>query len=123
MKRSVAALLMTAGVMLAAGASAQTMDKVVRVGVTFNRTFYFVDKGVQRGVAYDFGRLMEDKINEKLWEGFSKFSAADWVGRHTAVSEDEFKREPHRNKFTVLLGRTAHMSYHVGQATLARPKA
>jgi len=33
------------------------------------------------------------------------------------------KREPNRNKFTVLLGRTAHMSYHVGQAMLARPKA
>jgi DinB superfamily len=64
-----------------------------------------------------------DKINQKLWEGFSKFSPADWAGRHTAVSEEEFKREPNRSKFTVLLGRTAHMSYHVGQAMLARPKA
>ena len=43
--------------------------KVVRVGVTFNRTFYFVDKGVQRGVAYEYGRLMEDKINEKVGGG------------------------------------------------------
>jgi membrane-bound lytic murein transglycosylase MltF len=43
--------------------------KAVRVGVTFNRTFYFVDKGVQRGVAYEYGRLMEDKINEKLGGG------------------------------------------------------
>jgi len=43
--------------------------KLVRVGVTFNRTFYFVDKGVQRGIAYDYGRLMEDKINEKLKSG------------------------------------------------------
>src|SRR5882762_4273934 len=64
-----------------------------------------------------------DKINQKLWEGFSKFSPADWAGRHTAVSEEEFKREPNRSKFTVLLGRTAHMSYHVGQAMLARPTA
>src|ERR1700732_309841 len=63
------------------------------------------------------------KINEKLWEGFSKFSAADWAGRHTAASEEDFKREPNRSKFTVLLGRTAHMSYHVGQAMLARPEA
>jgi membrane-bound lytic murein transglycosylase MltF len=39
--------------------------RLVRVGVTFNRTFYFVDKGVQRGIAYEYGRLMEDKINEK----------------------------------------------------------
>ena len=64
-----------------------------------------------------------DMINRKLWEGFLKFSPADWAGRHTAVSEEEFKREPHRNKFTVVLGRTAHMSYHVGQAMLALPKA
>jgi membrane-bound lytic murein transglycosylase MltF len=40
--------------------------RVVRVGVTFNRTFYFVDQGVQRGVAYDFGRVLEERINAHL---------------------------------------------------------
>jgi membrane-bound lytic murein transglycosylase MltF len=43
--------------------------RLVRVGVTFNRTFYFVDKGVQRGIVYEYGRLMEDKINDKLDTG------------------------------------------------------
>jgi hypothetical protein len=43
--------------------------RLVRVGVPFNRTLYFVDKGVQRGVAYDYGRLLEDKINEKVGSG------------------------------------------------------
>ena len=43
--------------------------KVVRVGVIFSRTFYFVDRGVQRGVAYEYGRLMEERINEKLNNG------------------------------------------------------
>src|ERR1700719_1177430 len=81
------------------------------------------DKSVELTVTAQSLKSAWDKINEKLWEGFSKFSAADWVGRHTAVSEDEVKREQQRNKFMVLLGRTAHMSYHVGQATLARPKA
>ena len=81
------------------------------------------DRSVELTVTAQSLKSAWDKINQKLWEGFSKFSAADWAGRHTAVSEDEFKREPNRNKFTVLLGRTAHMSYHVGQATLARPKA
>jgi hypothetical protein len=38
------------------------------------------------------------------------------------VSDEDFEKEPHRNRFTVLLGRTAHLSYHVGQATLARLK-
>ena len=63
------------------------------------------------------------EIHQKLWEGFSKFSASDWGQRHTAVSEQDFEREPHRNRFAVLLGRTAHLAYHLGQATLARPKA
>jgi hypothetical protein len=39
------------------------------------------------------------------------------------VSEQDFEREPHRNRFGVLLGRTAHLTYHMGQAALARPKA
>jgi membrane-bound lytic murein transglycosylase MltF len=38
--------------------------RAVRVGVTFNRTFYFVDKGVQRGVSYDYGQLVEERLNE-----------------------------------------------------------
>ena len=81
------------------------------------------DRSIELTVTAHSLKSVWDKINERLWEGLSTFSAADWAGRHTAVSEDEFKREPNRNKFTVLLGRTAHMSYHVGQATLARPKA
>src|SRR5258708_14488676 len=81
------------------------------------------DRSVELTVTAKSLKSAWDKINENLWEGFSKFSAADWAGRHTAVSEDEFKREPNRNKFTLLLARTAHISYHVGQPTLARPKA
>jgi membrane-bound lytic murein transglycosylase MltF len=38
--------------------------RLVRIGVPFNRTFFFIDKGVQRGVAYDYGRLVEDRLNE-----------------------------------------------------------
>jgi ribose 1,5-bisphosphokinase PhnN len=62
------------------------------------------------------------EINQKLWEGIAKFSASDWAERHTAVSEQDFEREPHRNQFAVLLGRTAHLAYHVGQAALAQRK-
>ena len=40
--------------------------RVVRVGVTANRTFYFVDKGMQRGAAYEMGMAFEDYLNKKL---------------------------------------------------------
>ena len=45
--------------------------RVVRIGVTFNRTFYFVDKGVQRGIAYEYGQLMEARLNKHFRTGIS----------------------------------------------------
>jgi hypothetical protein len=81
------------------------------------------DRSVQLTVSGQSLKAAWQEINQKLWESFSRFSAADWAQRHTAVSEEDFEREPHRNRFTVLLGRTTHLAYHLGQATLARPKA
>ena len=43
--------------------------RVVRIGVTFNRTFYFVDKGVQRGIAYEYGQRMEERLNKHFRTG------------------------------------------------------
>ncbi len=40
--------------------------RIIRVGVAANRTFYFVDKGVQRGMAYEMGVAFEDFLNKKL---------------------------------------------------------
>jgi ribose 1,5-bisphosphokinase PhnN len=43
----------------------------------------------------------------------------DWVQRHSAVSEEDFAKDASRNRFAVLLSRTNHLSYHLGQAVLA----
>lgn len=40
--------------------------RLIRVGVAANRTFYFVDKGVQRGAAYEMGVAFEEALNKKL---------------------------------------------------------
>jgi len=81
------------------------------------------DKSVQLTVSAQSLKAAWQEINQNLWEGFAKFSPSDWAQRHTAVSEQDFEREPHRNRFTVLLGRTVHLAYHVGQAALARLNA
>lgn len=60
-----------------------------------------------------------DEVNESLWTSFTKLSPAEWLQKHTSVSEEDFAREPHRNRFTILLGRTSHLAYHYGQAKLA----
>jgi hypothetical protein len=62
------------------------------------------------------------EVNDALWKTFSNLSPSDWTQRHIAVSEEDFKLEPHRNRFTVLLGRTAHLVYHFGQAKLAQQR-
>ena len=37
--------------------------RLIRVGVTFNRTHYFIDKGEQRGLTYESVKLFEDDLN------------------------------------------------------------
>jgi membrane-bound lytic murein transglycosylase MltF len=43
--------------------------RMIRAGVTFNRTHYFIDKGEQRGMAYESLRSFEDQINKALKTG------------------------------------------------------
>ena len=57
-------------------------------------------------------------VNAELWKGFEKMSSSDWVQRHSAVSEEDFAKDASRNRFSVLLNRTNHLSYHLGQAVL-----
>jgi hypothetical protein len=57
-------------------------------------------------------------VNSELSEGFEKMSWPDWLQRHTAVSEEDFAKDASRNRFAILLSRTNHLSYHLGQAVL-----
>ena len=57
-------------------------------------------------------------VNARLGEGFEKMSWPDWLARHTAVSEEDFVKDPSRNRFAILLSRTNHLAYHLGQAVL-----
>jgi membrane-bound lytic murein transglycosylase MltF len=40
--------------------------RVIRVLTVYSKTFYFVDKGVQRGITYDVFHLFETDLNKKL---------------------------------------------------------
>ena len=42
-----------------------------------------------------------------------------WAQRHTSVSEADFQINPTRNRLSILLNRTNHLSYHLGQIVLA----
>ncbi len=38
----------------------------IRIATAYNRTLYFIDKGVQRGAAYESFKLFESELNKKL---------------------------------------------------------
>ena len=57
-------------------------------------------------------------IVKKLDQTFKSMSEADWHGRHMAVSEEDFKKEPQRNKLNVMLSRVTHKASHLGQVAM-----
>ena len=63
-------------------------------------------------------KIIWQETSQILWTGFSKLSVADWLQKHGAVSAEDFVKEPHRNRFAILIGRTNHMSHHLGQLAL-----
>lgn len=58
------------------------------------------------------------EVNARLFEGFASLSAADWLKKHAAVAEEDFVKEPLRNRLAILLSRTNHLAYHLGQTAL-----
>ena len=65
-------------------------------------------------------RLAWNIVNAKLRKGFETMSWSEWLQKHSAVSEEDFAKDASRNRFAILLSRTNHLSYHLGQAVLAR---
>jgi hypothetical protein len=54
-------------------------------------------------------------VNSVLASHFNKLNPDEWLQKHTAISDEDFAKEPHRNRLSVLLNRTNHLSYHYGQ--------
>ena len=55
-----------------------------------------------------------------LKQKFDNLQPADWFEKHTAVSDEDFAKEPHRNKLNIILTRTTHLTYHTGQLVLLK---
>lgn len=59
-------------------------------------------------------------VHNHLDEKFASLSEEQWFQRHNSVSEEDFAKEPHRNKLNVLIGRANHIGYHLGQLILLK---
>ena len=61
-----------------------------------------------------------NSVNGELWRGFEGMSWSDSLQRHSTVTPEDFAKDTSRNRFAILLSRTNHLSYHLGQAVLGR---
>jgi uncharacterized damage-inducible protein DinB len=60
------------------------------------------------------------EVNKKLTAAFAEFTLQDWLKKHAAVSNEDFAKDPSRNRLAIVMNRTNHASYHSGQARLAK---
>ncbi len=73
------------------------------------------DKSGQTMPSIDELKNYWKEINAALTKKFNAMQPQKWFEKHTVVSAEDFAKEPYRNKLNVLLNRTAHQSYHLGQ--------
>jgi hypothetical protein len=76
---------------------------------------------IERPSVAEVRRVWADLLGV-LRENFEQLSPNDWFDKHTAVSDEDFENEPLRNRIAVLISRTNHVNYHLGQLTLLKSK-
>jgi hypothetical protein len=73
------------------------------------------DKAIAKIPASSKLRQFWNKVNTTLAEHFSRTTPEAWLQKHASVSEEDFAKEPHRNKLNLVINRTNHLSTHLGQ--------
>jgi hypothetical protein len=59
-----------------------------------------------------------NEVNSRLLAGFESLSPTQWLEKHSSVSDEDFAKDPSRNRFAILLSRTSHIAFQVGQTAL-----
>jgi uncharacterized damage-inducible protein DinB len=86
-------------------------------------TIYHHERGTNQSGHLSKAELLNKwiVIVSELDRAFKRMSEKEWHARHMAVSEEDFKKEPHRNKLNVMLSRVTHKASHLGQMAM-QPK-
>ena len=73
-------------------------------------------------VAPEAVRRAWSEVNARLTVAMAALPPEEWLKKHNAVSDEDFAKEPLRNRLSVLQTRTTHAGFHAGQITLALTK-
>ncbi len=78
------------------------------------------DKKSAEIISANLLRKYWSEINAMLTNHFNNMQAENWFEKHTSVSAEDFAKEPHRNKLNIIISRTNHLAYHLGQMALLK---
>jgi len=78
------------------------------------------DRGVEISATVSDLSSFWRAVNQRLEDGMALLTPEQWVGRHRNVSEEDFAKNSSRNCMSVVLNRTNHAGYHLGQLMLWR---
>ena len=70
--------------------------------------------GLEKPSIKDLRNYWND-VNKEMQKQFGQFAVDEWLQKHTVISAEDFSKEPHRNRLNVLISRTNHLAYHLGQ--------
>lgn len=65
-------------------------------------------------------RAKWEEVHTALNRKIDNLQPEEWFQKHTVVSAEDFAKEPHRNKLNIVITRTNHLSYHLGQFILIK---
>jgi hypothetical protein len=65
-------------------------------------------------------RAWWSEVNTTLNNRIVTLTFEQWFERHTAVSDGDFQKEPHRNRLNIIINRTNHLAWHYGQLLLVK---
>ncbi len=68
-------------------------------------------------------RAYWNSVHNELKDLFANLPAEEWFKRHNSMTDEDFEKDPSRNKLSVLLNRASHVAYHVGQVNLVKPES
>jgi hypothetical protein len=63
------------------------------------------------------------EVDGTLSSALNAWTPTDWLAKHTSVSDEDFAREPHRNRMSIVLSRNTHLAFHYGQVILTGPRS
>lgn len=86
-----------------------------RIYPEINDTFKSPNKSIIEIPSAKELRVSWNRLNEVLTQKFDSLQPGEWFQKHNSVSAEDFIKEPHRNKLNILITRTSHLSYHLGQ--------